>query len=142
MRLYGRQAALVLSVIFGAGVVLGWLVRSDRQAEVPADIEVAELVGRCACCGLELYLVPGSAKGMGPGVYLCRTPHDRGELERLRVGTWAAWDGIVKVVRVAPWCSVDEMAWCQNGNAVRSGPLLLMGDATLLAEVCAALAGG
>jgi hypothetical protein len=141
MQASGRTAALVLSLVFAAGVVVGWLAGSDRRARQPADIEtVPEVVGRCYCSGLELHVVPIASQGMSQGVYLCRTPHGRDDLERLTVGNWTGWDGIVKVQSMAPEAPcINEPAWFRSGNAVRFGRILLLGDPALLAEVCAAL---
>jgi hypothetical protein len=141
MQSSGRRIVLVLTVVFGAGLVVGWLVASDRRPLHPADVEtVPEVVGRCYCGGLELHVVPMTTQGMSDGVYLCRTPHGRDELERFRVGNWAAWDGVVKVQQVVPPSSCTyESAWDHSGNAVRVGPILLLGDRALLADVCDAL---
>jgi hypothetical protein len=136
----GRTAVLVL-IFFAAGVVVGWLGAAGRRAPHQAGIDsVPDVVGRCYSSGLELHVVPVRGPGMRHGAYLCRTPHGLDTLEQRRVGNWDDWHDVVKVQQVAPESSYGaESAWRRSGNAVRLGPVLLMGDRDLLAEVCAAL---
>jgi hypothetical protein len=146
-----RRAALAVVAIAGTACALHF-ARTDPAplspavVAAPADWKVADLVAHLGGRGLGLHAVPAPAWGdVEDGVYLCASPRERGDLQKLpRLARLAGrWQGVVFCQREgtgAPLTPDDLASWGEHGMV--AGSFVLFGDPQLLARVRAALEEG